>query len=197
MARFEEKYVGLARVYGRAALDLAKKQGETARFLDEMSDIVALAENDEAFARFVESPLIDPDDRKQSLENIFRGKAGDLLVDTLQVLNRNGRLVILPTLYEVCRRDRMAEEGRVEAKVTTAVALDDALRTKLHDALKKHTGKDADLTEEVDPALVGGLVVRIEDEKLDGSIRRSVGMIQAQLHERGSQEVLRLRKLDA
>lgn len=196
MARIDEKHVGVARVYGLAALRLAEKQGVTEDFLEELGEVVSLVEKDSGFADFVENPLIDPGDRKQSLETMFRGKASDLLVDTLQVLNRNGRLLVLPTLYELCRREQQARRGRVEVRVATAVPLNDPLRTKLHDALKKHTGKEADLIEEVDPTLVGGLIVRVGDEKLDGSVRRSIDMISSMLHERGGQEILKRRHAD-
>ena len=183
MAKVDDKHIAVARVYNQAFLNLVGDQAEEG--IGELLEIVGLTESDARFARFLSSPLVDPEERATSLEKLFRGKASDLVVDTLQVLNRKGRLEILPTMAELCRRDHLEAAGHLEVVVRSAVALDDTSRDKLRAALSKRTGREhIDLIEEVDPTLLAGLQVRVGDTKLDGTARRELDILRAQIHGR-------------
>lgn len=188
MPKLDDKHIAVARVYNRAVLDLAKDQ--SGDVIDELLEIAGLMERDESFTRFLSSPLVDTEERAKSLETLFRGKASDLVVDTLQILNLKGRLEILPTMTELCRREHLDASGHLEVEVTSAVALDEATRDKLRKTLLASTGKkQADLIEAVDPDLLGGLVVRVGDHKYDGSVRREIEKLKARIHERALHDI--------
>ncbi len=197
MSRVDDKQIGIARLYSRALLELAEKAGVAEAVLQELDDLVGLIEGDAEVERFFTSPLIDPEKREQSLETLFRGRMNDLLADTLQVMNRKGRLEVLAALAQLYREDYETRRGRVEVEATTAIELSETLRRKLRDELKRATGREIALVERVDPSLVGGLVVRIGDRKYDGSIRRRIEALRESFHQRARQEIYKLRLAEA
>src|SRR5436305_443733 len=89
------------------------------------------------------------------------GQASDLLLDSLQVINRKGRLGQLRAIAESYRAALRDLRGWVDVRVRTAVPLDDAQRTRLQEVMAASTGKKPTLIERVDPSLIGGLVVDV------------------------------------
>jgi F-type H+-transporting ATPase subunit delta len=193
MPKLDDRHIGVARIYSRALLELAEKQSVADVVLAELGEIAGLVERDERFAGFIASPLVDPDDRERFLEKVFRGRAADVLVDALQVMNRKGRLALLPTLAAVYHEDHEALRGRVEARVVSAVKLTEAASERLRRTLARSTGLTVDLVESVDPGLLGGLVVRVGDRKYDGSVLHKVRVLRAIFDERAKQHIYQSR----
>jgi F-type H+-transporting ATPase subunit delta len=192
MASIDQRLMGLARVYARAILALAVAQGEAEALLEELAALGRLVAREPAFADFLASPLVDVEDRRETLERVFRGRASDLLVDTLQVLNRKRRLGFLPAIAHVYRAELRQRQGLVDVKVRTAAPLPEPLRDRLRAALVRFTGgRRPELEETVDPALLGGIVVEVDGKKVDASLAARLRELGAALAQRASQEILR------
>lgn len=189
MASYDDQMLSVARVYADAMLQLAHRRDEAESLNEELAELARLYESDPSFRDFVASPLVDADDRQASLEKAFRGRASELLVDSLQVLNRKGRMRLLPAVAEVYRRAYREHLRQVEVDVTSAVALRDDQRERLKAAIRRSTGRDAILSESVDPTLMGGLVVRLEDRKIDASVATQLENLNATLLDRASREI--------
>jgi len=190
MAISNDKALALASVYSSAMLDLAEAQGEADLLLTELQNVLTQVERDAAIERFFKDPTIDIDARRASIERIFRGKASDLLVDSLQVLNRNGRLSLLSEVAETYRRANQERQGRIEVRVTTAWPLTDALRQRIRESVKHRTKREPELVEDMDTSLIGGLVVEVEDRKFDASVSKEIRRIGRALRDRASREIL-------
>lgn len=191
MSTATDTQLAIASVYSRALLALARERGEEDALLDELTQVADYLARTPAFADFLGSPLIDGDARQQVIEKAFRGRASDLLVDGLQVLNRKGRLGLLAAVAEAYRSQLREQKGIVDVHVRTAVPLSPALRQQLEAAARHFTGRTPLLIEQVDPALVGGLVVQVGDRKMDSSIASRLHEISRRFDERGSQEIYR------
>jgi len=179
----------IAAVYARALLELARASGDQAAVAEELAELVGLAEKSAEFAHFLTADTIDGEARRASLEKMFRGRMIDVVVDTLQVLNRKQRMGLVLELARQYRLALEAVEHRVEVEVTTPVALSDALRLGLVEALRKRTGSEPVLTEHLDERLIGGLVVRVGDEKLDFSVATQLRGLQRAMLNRGAAEL--------
>jgi F-type H+-transporting ATPase subunit delta len=92
----------------------------------------------------------------------------------LHVLVDKRRETLLDNVVEEFGRYRDQHEGRVRARVVTARKLDDELLSTLRSALEQRTQRSVDLTETVDPEVIGGLRVNVGDRVLDGTLRRSL-----------------------
>lgn len=189
MAKASDKEMALAGVYASSMLELAEKQGEADHLLKELNDVVALLRAHPDFGRLFANPTIDAKAREATIEKVFRGRKSDLLVDSLQVLNRKGRLELFQAVVDTYRHAHQTARGHVEVFVRTAVPLKDSLRDEIRSAVATRTGLVPDLVESVDAALLGGLIVQVGDRKLDGSVARQLERVGAALRDRASREV--------
>jgi F-type H+-transporting ATPase subunit delta len=191
MANVDGRDPGIARVYGRAMLELAEAQGEADDLLAELAELGRAIAGDPELAAFLASPLVGEQARAEVLEKIFRGRASDLLVDALEVINHKGRLGLLPAIVEAYRSEYRELRGLVDARVTTAVPLAPEQHASLEEAIARFTGKQPDLIERVDPAILGGLVVEVAGEKIDSSLATRLRDVGAALAQRAALELHR------
>jgi F-type H+-transporting ATPase subunit delta len=191
MTTVPERDLPVARVYAKAMLALAEEQVQTNTLLAELAELAAWVERDRELADFLASPLVDAAAREEVVEKTLRGRASDLLVDALEVINRKGRLGLLGAIAQVYRAEYRELRGLVDARVTTAVPLSEELRGRLLAALAGFTGRTPELGERVDPSILGGMVVEVEGKKIDSSLTTNLHHLAAALAERGLQEIYR------
>ncbi|HEV7517242.1 MAG TPA: ATP synthase F1 subunit delta [Thermoanaerobaculia bacterium] len=191
MAGLNDKHLAVARVYSQAILALAEEQGLSDQVGDELAELARYVGENQEFADFLGSPLVDAGERQAALEKILRGRVSDLLVNALQVVNRKERMLLVPAIAETYRQELRDLRGRVDVQVRTPVALPDSLREKLRAAVTHFTGRQPDLIEKVDPGLLGGMVVQIGDDKIDASVASKLRALSEALSKRASQEIVR------
>jgi F-type H+-transporting ATPase subunit delta len=191
MASVDDRALGLGRLYARSILDLAEEQGQADELLEELTGLAQYLESDPELGTFFGSPLIEEETRARTIEKVFRGRASDLLVDAVQVINRKGRLGSLQAIAEAYRQELRDRRGLVDAMVRTAVPLTDSLRAGLTDSLARFTGRKPTLIEKVDPSLIGGMVVEVAGTKIDTSVASRLKDLGAALERRASEEIHR------
>lgn len=189
MANATDKELALAKVYSRAMVDLAESQGQADSLLEELREVAALAAKDPQLGTFLSSPTVDTAVRTRVIEKAFRGKASDLLVDSLQVLNNKERLGLLQAVYETYRLAHEAMRNVIDVHVMTAVPLNDAMRAKVRDLVTAIYGKKAELVEKVDESVLGGISLRIGDDKLDSTVMTKLRKLSNAMRERASYEI--------
>lgn len=183
----------LATTYARALLDLANEREAAEAVREEFDELAAAMQASPDLSNLLTNPAIDDAQRERVLEKAFRGRMSDLLLNTLLVMARKGRAALTAAVH-VSFAGLLAEQrGQATARVTTAYALDDERRQRVIDAIRVRTGKQISLEETVDPDILGGIIVQVGDELVDGSLARQLQRIRARLHERASQEILALR----
>lgn len=193
MATVNDRELAIGRIYSKAMLDLAEERGEADGLLGELQDLVAYLDRNPEFEQFLGSPLVDDEDRARTLDRAFRGRASDLLLDSLQVVNRKGRLGLLRAIAEGYRIEHGLLRGIAEAHVRTAVPLSEGLRARVRESVARFTGKQPRLIEKVDPALIAGIVIEVEGQKIDGSVASRLRELGQALERRASEEIVRAR----
>lgn len=193
MANVSDRELSLARIYSRSILELAEEQGQAEAVLDELQELVKYLDRNPEFETFLASPLVDNEDRGRTLEKALRGKASDLLVDSLQVVNRKGRLGLLRAIAEGYRIEFRDLRGIADAIVRTAVPLTEPMRVRVSESVARFTGKQPFLIEKVDPSLIGGVVIEVGGRKIDGSVASRLRELGQALERRASQEIVRSR----
>jgi len=188
MATTDDTIIAIADAYAEALLDLSESQANSDQILEELAGLAACFEKDQAVAEFFSSPVVDEQVRRDALNKMFRGRISDLLADTLQIMNSKGRAAIVPALYERYRLALEQLRGEVDVHVTSAHPLSSTQRERLHQVVGRRTGRTPQLIERVDPAVLGGLVVQIDDQKLDCSVAHGLHALRASLADRASRE---------
>jgi len=189
----------LARVYADALFELAAgdKGGrdgagsaeDAEAVLGELEDILELARGDHLFNEFLASRVVGTDARDAALQNIFDGKASDLTVRFLRLLNEKNRLAHLPAITAALSERVQKALGRLEVDITTATPLagDDfaMVRARVADAL----GRNVVLHAYTDPSMIGGVKFRVGDRLIDDSIATHLRRVKARLADDGASAV--------
>lgn len=186
---FDDKVVALARIYADALLRVADGAGLADEVREEMDTLGTLQTERPAFHDFLVNRGIEEDERRDSLESMFRGRLSDVTVNFLQVLNRKERSALLPAVVAAYRDAHDRLRRRVEVRVTSARPLSDDQRGRLAAAIRRRTGMDARFDETVDASLLGGMVVQIGDAKTDGSAATRLHNLSEALLARASREI--------
>lgn len=181
---FDEAASEVARNYADALL--AAAGDEAGAVVDELDEVADVVRSQPSFAELMESPSLGSADRDRILVELFEGKAHPMVVNLLRVLNRNGRLGVLPTVAARARAAWDRKQGRRPVTVRSAVPLDDAQRTALEGRLSNLIGATPVLSLEVDPSLIAGLVVQVGDDVYDASVRTQLRRLRDRLIERKS-----------
>lgn len=181
--------LGVGRLYAEAILNLAEESGQGDALLEELNGLAAYLDRSSDLEVFFASPLVGEDARFRVIEDAFRGKASDLLVDSLQVINRKGRLDSLRGIVAAYRSAYRDRRGLVDVYVKSAVPLSEGQRTRLTEVLGSFTRKTPTLIEKVDPSLLGGLVIEVEGRKLDASVASRLRELSEALILRASLEI--------
>jgi F-type H+-transporting ATPase subunit delta len=187
--KVDDRDLAVGRLYAEAMLTLAEERDTSEALLDELRELVEFLGQNPKVEHFLSSLMVDEEGRARVLDDLFRSQASELLLDSLQVINRKGRLGQLRAIVESYRAALRDLRGWVDVKVRTAVPLDDAQRGRLQDAIAASTGRKPALIERVDRVLIGGLVVEFEGKKFDASVASRLQNLSAALLARASREI--------
>jgi F-type H+-transporting ATPase subunit delta len=173
--------VSIARNYAEALLALARKANDATGWgalISALGDAVA---EDATLRNFLEAPQVSADQKKRILHDALADKAPALFVRFVQKLVTNRRQMLLPEIAVEYHNLLDAAEGRVHARVTVSREYDAAGREAITKAISKALNKTVVPHVTVDPKILGGVVVRVGDTVMDGSVRRRLGVLRERL----------------
>ena len=163
----------VARVYASALVDLGEAENCLPRIVDDLLLAQAVSDQHPDFREFFLSPRIEPAAKKRALDAAITGHFDRPVHGLLHVLIDKRREGILDNIVDEFERYLDSREGRTHVHVTSARGLDDELRQNIIDKLQAALGsKEIKLHEIVEPRIIGGLILKVGDRVLDGSIRR-------------------------
>lgn len=174
--------LAVARVYAEALLDLGMAADSLSRIVDDLHAVRKLFDEDRTFREFFGSPRIDPIEKKRILAKAFGERLDRPVMGLLSVLVDKRREMVIDNIVDEFDRFRDLREGRVHAHVTSAVPLAEGLREEIRTRLEKATGKKVKVHERVEPRVLGGLLVKLGDRVLDGTLRRRLDRLRRGLH---------------
>jgi F-type H+-transporting ATPase subunit delta len=155
--------------YAKAVLSLAVENKVAETVAADMKVISNTIADNAELALMLQSPVIRSADKQTVLNKVFgkTNKATKSLIDTLII---NKRIALLDDVASKYTQLYDAMRDSQVARVTTAVPLTDALKTKVLDKVKELTGKSADLVNVVDTSIIGGFVLRVGDLEYNASV---------------------------
>ncbi|HET8771045.1 MAG TPA: F0F1 ATP synthase subunit delta [Gemmatimonadaceae bacterium] len=173
--------VSIARNYAEALLALARKAKDTAGWGTLASALGDAVSRDETLRRFLEAPQVSAEQKNEILGKALADRAPAIFVRFVQKLVSNRRQMLLPDIAIEYHNLLDEAEGRVHARVTVSRELDDAAHKSITKALSEALKKEVVAHVTVDPAILGGVVVRVGDTVMDGSVRRRLGKLRERL----------------
>ncbi|MFN7811586.1 MAG: ATP synthase F1 subunit delta, partial [Planctomycetia bacterium] len=175
----------VARIYARAVDEAAEAAGCRREVLAELGTLArgVLPQVPEAAAVFA-SPKVPTEEKARIIDRLAAGRMKPTTVNALHVLARHGRLGMLDAVVDAAERLADERDGRKQATFTTAVPLDAAEQARIVGETEKALSASLTPAFVVDPAIIGGLVVRVGDTIYDQSVASGLARLGGRLHER-------------
>ena len=173
--------ISIARNYAEALLALAGKAKDSAGFgalISALGDAVA---QDATLRHFLDAPQVSASEKNAVLGKALADKAPRALVLFVQKLVTNRRQMLIPEIATEYHNLLDAAEGRVHARVTVSRPYDAAATAALGAALSKALAKEVVPHVTVDERIIGGVVVRVGDTVMDGSVSRKLARLRGAL----------------
>jgi len=170
----------IAQVYSRSLFEVASQQNHLELVREQLGQLADALSESEELKLFCFSPYFSTEEKKAGLMKAIDG-ADPAVENFLMLLTENQRL---PVIFRVREEfDRLCDEAEdlLAVTVTSAVTLDPAVVQRIGDQIGRQTGRKIELEEEVDPAIVGGFIVRAGDSILDASIRNRLEQLRTEV----------------
>ncbi|MCB1691630.1 MAG: F0F1 ATP synthase subunit delta [Pseudomonadales bacterium] len=173
----EAELTTVARPYARAAFSRALDETDGLAKWSRMLALLSAALD----AGIVQDALADPRLTTEQEAKLLIDILGDELSgegsNFVMILAENGRTTLLPNIAELFEHFKAQHEKTMDVLVTSAFEVTQADQDKLAEALTKRLQKEIKLSAEVDPSLLGGVIIRAEDTVIDGSVRGKLGKL--------------------
>jgi F-type H+-transporting ATPase subunit delta len=169
-----------ARRYTQAIAELAAEDNSFDTWQRDLEALGAVVADAEVLA-WLQNPAVNDADKMSAVTTVLGGAQPETR-NLLQMLIQRRRLELVPEINALFHDAVMAHKGIVLVDVTTADALDDAGKELVRERLKAIVGKDVELRLHEDASIIGGIVARIGDQIIDGSVVNQLRRLRAQMN---------------
>lgn len=179
----------VARVYAVSYLDAARQANQSDP-LDELESFISdVLGSSREFSKLMTSVATTRDQKGELIDRVVRPRASEFFTNFLHVLARHERLDLLPVIAQQARMEFDVRSNRKRVLVKSAVPLNDEQSDAVVERLRSTFGFEPILEVQVDPSLLGGLVVQVGDTVYDGSLRTQLKSLKQRLRERYLNEI--------
>jgi F-type H+-transporting ATPase subunit delta len=170
---------GVAGRYATALFDLAVERGAIDEVAGNLLQLQAMIDESADLRRLIVSPLFSREQQSGAMAAVLTGAGlSELVRNFVGVVAGNRRLFALEGMIGAYRGLVAQYRGEVTAEVISATPLSDSQRAAVEQALKQAIGSDVDINTEIDPDLIGGMVVRVGSRMVDSSLRTKLQRLQ-------------------
>jgi F-type H+-transporting ATPase subunit delta len=170
----------IAQVYSRSLFEVAKEQDKLDAIREQLGEFTDALNDNRDLQVFLFSPYFSTVEKKEGLHKVLDG-ADPAFANFLELLVEKHRM---PTLFRIRRQfeERWQEENRLlPVSVTSAIELDDETVEQISSRIAEQTDRKIELSTEVNPEILGGIVLRVGNSILDASIRNRLEQVRRQL----------------
>ena len=171
----------VARLYADALSGIGEEDGSLDKIVGDLHAVQELYDGHRDFYEFFVTPRMDPSEKKRILGELLEDKVGREVMGLLCVLVDKRRELIYDNIVGEFHAIRDLRAGVVNAYVTSARPLDADWNAEITQRLEKATGKTIKIHEKVDPKVLGGLVIKVGDRVIDGTIRHRLDQLRRDL----------------
>ena len=163
----------VGRRYSKAIFEIAEEKNQVKEVYEMLNSAMVLYRTDKEFKNFILNPLIDNEQKKSVLNEIFGKDNSENLNILLYILDK-GRMNCIKYIVAEYLKIYYRKNRILDVKATFTKELTDEQKKKLIDKLSQKTGKEINLEIKIDKNILGGGIIKIGDKIIDGSIRREL-----------------------
>lgn len=167
--------------YAQSLYEVAKEDGKAQPILSELQVVrEAFADNPDLM-KVLNTPSIGLPEKKNILDQVFGGRIDPFLLNFLMLITEKRRIGLLHDMADAYKQQLYLEEGICEVRAITAAPLSAELAEKLQNKMCAVTGKKVVLETRVDPTILGGIVVKVDNRQIDTSVKTKLSELAQQL----------------
>lgn len=178
----------LSTTYAQALLEMVLAADVVDDVAEQVEQLRQLIDDQPELRRILGSRLLGTSQRAATIDRVFQGKVHGLLHQFLQVVNRKNRMHALPGILAAFEGLVEEHRGVQEVDAYVAVPLSEDDRRQVATAAGRAIGRNVTIDEHVDPALIGGLKLRVGDRLIDGSVATQLKLIRRKLVNAGRED---------
>ena len=171
----------IANRYAEALFQLSEEENITKEIYKELRNVVELVKGNKELDNVLKSPLVDKNEKIQFIEALFNNKINNNLKNFLKILVEKGRISSLKSIELTFKELLNNKNNIIEGTVISAVALTEKQVKELEEKLSKKYNKNVTLENKVDKNILGGVVIRLGNTQIDGSVKTRLDNIKDQL----------------
>lgn len=169
-AVLDNKLIPLAKRYSDAITETAQSKNELDSVHSDLENIVNILSSMDNFRGFLSHPVIPVSEKKELVQSVFEGKITQDSLNLLYILLEKNKINLINTIF-YCFEESMDEAKNVlKVGVVSAVEIDEDLKAALKEKLENKLNKNVKFEFEIDPNIIAGLVLKIKDKTIDGSM---------------------------
>jgi F-type H+-transporting ATPase subunit delta len=166
--------------YSRAIFQSALGKKNLDKVYQDMIFISEICKNPET-KEFLQSPIIVPSKKQAIFHSMLDGNVEDITLSLLDLIVKNGRESFIPMIALNFIHETKKHKGITESVLTTAVKVDDGIRNQVTELISQIFKTKVELKENVDPEIIGGFILQIDDKYIDASIKNKLRKIKKEL----------------
>ncbi|MDL2306798.1 F0F1 ATP synthase subunit delta [Desulfovibrio sp. OttesenSCG-928-C06] len=170
----------VARRYARALFALGRKQGlpKLEKLGEDLLALKSAVESSDTLGELYKSPLFSAEEKIKVTRTLLADlKADDYTVKFCELLSEKGRLGCIGELVAIFKELLDAEKGVLHGELVTAVNIEESKRKAVLEQLEKQAGRSLELTYAVDPAIIGGIILKVGDRVMDASLKAQLSSL--------------------
>ena len=164
-------YEYLDRRYALALYEVAEERGKVKEYMEDLQFICDTIENNSDFYQVIKHPQISVKPKKKLFINIFKGHIDEELLSFLLLLIEKDRIMFLKEKLNEMKKIHLERNNTLKGIVKTTVALSDEEYNKLLAKLEKKYNKKIILERVIDPSILGGIFLKVDNEVMDGTVK--------------------------
>ena len=166
----------VGRRYAEAIYEIAESTDKVKPIYEKLNALMELYKNDNEFKTFITHPLIEEDEKKKVLSSIFKDSDEENLNIMFYILDKK-RIENIKNIVAEYLKIYYEKNQILDVKATFAIVPSELQKEKLIEKLMKKTGKKINLEVEIDKSIIGGGIIKIGDQIIDGSIRKELNSL--------------------
>lgn len=166
--------------YSRAIFQSALEKKNLDKVFQDMIFISEICKSPET-KEFLQSPIIIPSKKEAIFHSMLEGNVEDNTLSLFDLIVKNGRESFIPLIALNFIRETKKYKGITDSVLTTAIKVDDGVRKQVTDLISDIFKTKVDLKENIDPEIIGGFILQIDDSYIDASIKNKLRKIKKEL----------------
>lgn len=175
---------GVAGRYASALFDLAREEGQIDSVSRDLDKFAGLLEESADLRRLIKSPIVSAEEQDKAIDSVLsKAGIGGFAGNLIRLAAANRRLFVVPQMIRAYRSLVAEHKGIVSAEVRLAETPSTEQLDNIKATIREMAGSDVDLDVKIDPALIGGLVVKIGSRMVDASLKTKLNSIRIAMKE--------------